>query len=93
MAEALINCGTTWTNKEVKALLAIWGDSKIQEELDGAVHNQVVIKRIAQKLGEQGIQRDWKQCLAKVKQNNIEKLKTTMEKQAEEGNHASSLTS
>ena len=32
---------------EVKALLAIWGDSKIQEELDGAVCNQVVFQRIA----------------------------------------------
>jgi phosphoribosylaminoimidazole carboxylase/phosphoribosylaminoimidazole-succinocarboxamide synthase len=67
MAEALINRGTTWTDKEVKALLAIWGDSKIQEELDGAVRNQVVFKRIAQKLSAQGIQRDWKQCRVKVK--------------------------
>ena len=45
MAEALINRGTTWTDKEVKALLAIWGDSKIQEELDGAVRNQVVLHK------------------------------------------------
>ena len=66
MAEALTNRGTTWTDREVKAL-AIWGDSKIQEELDGAVRNQVVFKRIAQKLNEQGINREWKQCRAKVK--------------------------
>lgn len=38
MAEALRNRGTTWMDKEVKALLAIWEDSKIQEELDGAEH-------------------------------------------------------
>ena len=67
MAEALTNRGTTWTDREVKALLAIWGDSKIQEELDGAVRNQVVFKRIAQKLSEQGINCEWKQCRAKVK--------------------------
>ena len=40
MAET--NRGTTWADKEVKALLTIWGDSKIQEELDGAVCNKVV---------------------------------------------------
>jgi phosphoribosylaminoimidazole carboxylase/phosphoribosylaminoimidazole-succinocarboxamide synthase len=90
MAEALINRGTTWTDKEVKALLAIWGDSKIQEELDGAVRNQVVFKCIAQNLSAQGIQRDWKQCRAKVKNlKNIERIKTAMAKQAGEGNHAS----
>ena len=27
-------------DKEVKALLIIWGDTKIQEELDGALHNK-----------------------------------------------------
>ena len=43
MAEALTNHGTIWTDQEIKALLAIWGDSKIQEELDGAVRNQVVL--------------------------------------------------
>ena len=53
--------------EEVKALLAIWGDSKIQEELDGAVRNQVVFQHIAKQLKEQRIQRDWKQCHAKVK--------------------------
>ena len=75
MAEVLTNRGTTWTDREVKALLAVWGDSKIQEELDGAVRNQVVFKRIAQKLNEQGINREWKQCRAKVKnlKHNIEK--------------------
>jgi len=50
MAEALTNHGTTQTDREVKALLSIWGDTKIQEELDGAVWNQVVYKHIAQQL-------------------------------------------
>ena len=40
MAET--NRSTTWADKEVKALLTIWGDSKIQEELDVAVCNKVV---------------------------------------------------
>ena len=62
MAEALTNRGTTWTDREVKALLSFWGDTNLQEELDGAVQNQVVYKHIAQQLkDQQGINRDWKQ--------------------------------
>ena len=61
------NRGTTWEDKEIMALLAIWGNSKIQEELDGAVRNKVVFEHISKKLQEQGYERDWKQCRAKVK--------------------------
>ena len=61
------NRGTTWADKEIKALLTIWGDSKLQEELDGAVRNKVVFQRIAKMLREQGYERDWKQCRTKVK--------------------------
>ena len=57
----------SWTDLEVKSLLAIWNDSKIQEELDGAVRNKAVYEKIAQKMKEQGHQRDWKQCRSKVK--------------------------
>ena len=64
MAET--NRGTIWADKEVKALLTIWGDSKIQEELDGAVRNKDVFQRISQKLHDQGYERDWKQCRSKV---------------------------
>ena len=67
MAET--NRGTTWADKEVKVLLTIWRDSKILEELDGAVRNKVVFEQIAKKLQEQGHECDWKQCQAKVKKN------------------------
>ena len=65
MATAETNRGTVWADKEVKALLAIWGDSKIQEELDGAVRNKAIFERIAKKLQEQGYELDWKQCRTK----------------------------
>ena len=55
------------TDLEVKSLPAIWNDSKIQEDLDGAVRNKAVYEKIAQKMKEQGHQRDWKQCRSKVK--------------------------
>lgn len=67
MATAEANRGTVWADKEVKALLAVWGDGKIQEELDGAVRNKAVFERIAKQLQEQGYERDWKQCRAKIK--------------------------
>ncbi len=35
----------TWSDLEVKALLAIWSDSKIQEELDGAVRNKQLYEK------------------------------------------------
>ena len=67
MATAEINRGNVWADKEVKALLTIWGDSKIQEELDGAVRNKVVFVNIAKQLQDHGYERDWKQCRAKIK--------------------------
>ena len=62
-----MNRGTVWSDKEVKALIAIWGESNVQEELDGAVRNQAIYQRIAKQLHEQGYERDWKQCRAKIK--------------------------
>ena len=34
--------GSTWSNAEVKALIAVWGEGNVQEELDGAVRNKQV---------------------------------------------------
>jgi hypothetical protein len=42
-----INRGTVWSDKEVKALIATWGESNVQEELDGAVRNQAIYQRIS----------------------------------------------
>ena len=43
--------GSLW---EVRALIAIWGEANVQEELDGAVRNEVVFQDISKKLQEQG---------------------------------------
>ena len=92
VAEA--NRGATWADKEVKALLTIWGDSKIQEELDGAVRNKVVFERIAKKLQEQGYEREWKQCRAKVKnlKTKYREVKDNNDKTGRES-HANSIGS
>ena len=57
--------GTIWSEREVRALLQIWGDGKIQEELDGAKRNKQIFQTIAKKMREQGYNRDWQQCRAK----------------------------
>ena len=61
------NRGVSWSDDEVKALLAIWGEDKVQEELDGAVRNKVVYVGIAKKMQELGYERDWQQCKVKIK--------------------------
>ncbi len=40
--------GTAWSDVEVRALIAVWGESDIQEELDGAVRNKAVFTEISQ---------------------------------------------
>ena len=40
--------GTIWTDREIKALIALWGEGNVQDELDGAVRNKVVYEKIAQ---------------------------------------------
>ena len=62
-----MNLGTIWSDAEVKALIAVWGDCKIQEQLDGAVRNKTIFVAISDQLKEQGVERDWNQCRAKVK--------------------------
>lgn len=59
--------GTAWSDVEVRALIAIWGESDIQEELDGAVRNKVVFTEISEKMKEEGYTRDAEQCRNKIK--------------------------
>ena len=61
-----------WSEDEVKALIAIWGESNIQEELDGATRNKVVFQEIASKMNEKNFSRDWIQCRTKIK--NLKKM-------------------
>ena len=66
-ATTTTNRGRAWSDNEVKALLAVWGESNIQHELDGAVRNKVVYVNISKKLKELGHDRDWQQRKTKIK--------------------------
>ena len=59
--------GFSWSDNEVRALISIWGEDNIQEELDGAVRNQVIFNDIAAKMRAKGYDRDWQQCRTKIK--------------------------
>ena len=68
MATPSTSCGSSWSDNEVRALISIWGEDNIQEELDGAVRNQVLFNNnIATKMHEKGYERDWQQCRTKMK--------------------------
>ena len=59
--------GASWSDEEVLALISVWGDARVQQELDGAVRNKAVFEKISRKMTELGFVCDWKQCRAKLK--------------------------
>ena len=61
------NKQSRWKNEEILSLIAIWGDSKVQAELDGVVRNKSVYQTISKKLRENGYNKDWKQLYKKAK--------------------------
>ena len=58
--------GSTWSDAEVSALITVWGEADVQEQLDGATRNQTIFANIAKKLEESGYDKDWQQCCAKI---------------------------
>lgn len=59
--------GKHWTVPEVRALIGIWSDKNIQQQLEGTVRNKRIFEQIAAELQKVGIERDWKQCRTKYK--------------------------
>lgn len=62
-----MNCGTIWCDEEIRALIRIWGDGKIQDELDGAKRNKTIFVDISKRMQELGYNHNWQQCRAKTK--------------------------
>ena len=67
MQEVILNLGAAWTDEEIKALISIWGDSKVQQELDGAVKNKSIFVKVQNELEKQGYKHSWQQCRSKIK--------------------------
>ena len=56
-----------WTSEETRALVSVWGEANIQEELDGVTRNKVIYEKITKELEGLGYTRTWKQCRTKIK--------------------------
>ncbi|GCB72773.1 uncharacterized protein [Scyliorhinus torazame] len=78
-----------WADEEIKGLLSIWKDRSIQNQLAGAVRNKDVFVRISSSLNALGVNRDWKQCRAKVK--NLKYEYRTMVNQRKSGRRCKSM--
>ena len=60
----MVECGRTWTDNEIKALLEIWGDSVIQKD---STRNVVAFRSIAAALEAKEYSRTHQQCREKLK--------------------------
>jgi len=59
--------GSTWNKEETLRLIDIWGDDRIQAQLEGAHRNRNVYMKIAREMSEAGYQRTLEQCRDKIK--------------------------
>ena len=87
--------GSAWSDAEIVALISIWGEADIQEQLDGVTRNKSIFISISEKLKESGYDRDWLQCRAKIKnlEADYKKVKDYNGELGRIGRHASSLRS
>lgn len=56
-----------WTTEATRALLSIWREQNIQDQLDGIVRDKFIYEKITESLRELGYECTWKQCRTKVK--------------------------
>ncbi|GFX29718.1 uncharacterized protein TNCV_2750521 [Trichonephila clavipes] len=61
------NKGVAWLYNEVCALLDIWADQEIQQQLAGRLHNMCIYEKISKRLADLGIHRTGEQCREKIK--------------------------
>ncbi|CAL1271895.1 unnamed protein product [Larinioides sclopetarius] len=67
MSSKTTNKGVAWLYSEICALLDIWADQEIQQQLAGRLHNMCIYEKISKKLGDLGIHRTGEQCREKIK--------------------------
>ncbi|XP_077440298.1 bifunctional phosphoribosylaminoimidazole carboxylase/phosphoribosylaminoimidazole succinocarboxamide synthetase [Vanacampus margaritifer] len=59
--------GRNWSDQEVRALIHVWSDERVQRQLESSTRKRDVFTQISNRLMQQGIERDWKQCHTKYK--------------------------
>ncbi len=54
-----MNRGTYWSDIEIKAVIAIWGATDLQQQ---PVRNKLIYEKISKEMKKKGYERDWIQC-------------------------------
>ncbi|KAK5869919.1 hypothetical protein PBY51_024596 [Eleginops maclovinus] len=59
--------GRNWSDQEVRALIQVWSDEHVCKQLESSTRKRDIFVQISNRLMQQGIERDWKQCHTKYK--------------------------
>ncbi|XP_051233310.1 multifunctional protein ADE2 isoform X1 [Dicentrarchus labrax] len=59
--------GRNWSDQEVRALIQVWSDQHVCRQLESSTRKRDIFVQISNRLMQQGIERDWKQCHTKYK--------------------------
>lgn len=59
--------GRNWSDREVRALIQVWSDERVCKQLESSTRKRDIFVQISNRLMQQGIERDWKQCHTKYK--------------------------
>ncbi|XP_053863417.1 uncharacterized protein LOC128825210 [Malaclemys terrapin pileata] len=57
-----------WTEREVRDLLAIWGDESVLAELHSSKRNGKILEKVSKAMKDRGHNRDTQQCHMKIKE-------------------------
>ncbi|XP_065406448.1 zinc finger and SCAN domain-containing protein 29-like [Chrysemys picta bellii] len=57
-----------WTKREVRDLLAIWGDESVLAELRSSKRNGKILEKVSKAMKDRGHNRDAQQCCVKIKE-------------------------
>ncbi|XP_077964957.1 bifunctional phosphoribosylaminoimidazole carboxylase/phosphoribosylaminoimidazole succinocarboxamide synthetase isoform X2 [Gasterosteus aculeatus] len=59
--------GRNWSDQEVRALIRVWSDQRVCRQLESSTRKRDIFVQISNRLMQQGVERDWKQCHTKYK--------------------------
>ena len=62
-----VKMASGWSTEETRALISVWGEANVQDQLDSVKRNKDIYERISAQLSAQGWTKSWKQCRVKVK--------------------------
>lgn len=76
--------GRNWSDQEVRALIQVWSEEGVCRQLESSTRKRDIFVQISNRLMQQGIERDWKQCHTKYK--NLKYLYRSLQRGKTDGN-------